>query len=173
MDTSSTRGQYEGIRDHFLTFAPIGGGETLDTILRRYVENDVTKMEPAGQARLWVNHPKDNPRYPFVVIRFLARAGDGRHQGEREEFDLEVMCVDRPRSQFWRLQGIADVCDQAMLRWADASDPAGGFLGSKSRVRQTVPQAPAGSPADREVVQELIRYQIISWPRFLNKYKAA
>lgn len=174
MDTSSTRGQYEGLRDHFLTFVRDGGGDTLDTILRRYVDNGVTKMAPAGQARLYVNHPDDGAKYPFVVIRFLPRRTSGLHNSEREEFDLEAMCVHRPRSRFWELMEIGDICDQAMLRMADPSDPAGGFIGSKDgRLRQTVPQPPAGSPADREVIQELIRYPIISWPRFLNRYKAA
>jgi hypothetical protein len=172
-DTSTTKGVYEAVRQRLLTFAPIGGGETADTILRRYVENGVTKMAPAGQARLYVFGPDDGAKYPFAYIRFLPRTTSMEHKGEREEFDVEVTCVHRPRSKFWELQALADLFDQAMLRWADPSDPAGGFLGARGRIRDTIPQPPAGSPADREVVQERIRYQIISWPHFLNRYQAA
>lgn len=172
IDTSTTQGIYDAVRARLLTFVRISGGSTLDTLLRALPTNPVT-YSAAGTARLYVGGPPDTLVYPYGMIMLGPRVGDGEHHGEREATELEVIFVHRPRSKFWELQVLADIADQAMLRWSDASDPLGGFLGSKGRVRQTIPQAPIGSPADRDVVQEMIRYPIISWPHFLNQYHTA
>jgi hypothetical protein len=166
MATTSTGAMYETVRTRLLTFVPVGFPDTLDTLLRRYVDaNGVTQLAPIGKARLHPHYPSDTPVYPFGVLNFLPRFTDGAHHEEREAFDLELIFVHKPKSLFWELQALGDIADQAMKKWANT---AGGFIGAKGRVRQTIPRPPAGSPADRDVIQELIRYPIIAWPQFLT-----
>lgn len=169
MATTSTKAMYAAIRNRLLTFAPMGGGATLDTRLRALRTTPVT-YAAVGKARLYAQDPPENAVHPFGVIRLLPRTADGAHHEQREFFDCELQFVDRPFDYYWELQDLADLADQAMLRWADAS---GGFIGCKGRIRQTVPRAPIGSPADRETVQELIRYSLIAWPSYITQYNAA
>ena len=156
MSTDSSDNLHTQIRNQLLTFAPRGGGATLNTQLGGVATND---------GRLYKSQAPDTVLYPFGVMRLINRHTGGEYNGERESFDVEIMLFGRPRSQGKTIEDMADVFDQAMLRYRDGSS---GILFSRSRQRDTVPQ-PMDS-ADREVVQIRLAYSGKAWPLFLTKY---
>lgn len=156
MTTTSSDLMHSQIRDQVLTFAPKGGGATLNTTLGGTGTND---------GRLYKSQAPDTVLYPFAVMRLINRLSGGEYNGDREAFDVEIMLFGRPRSQGKTIEDAADVFDQALLRYRDSGS---GLVFSRSRQRDTMP-APV-DPADREVVQIRLAYQCKAWPLYLTKY---
>ena len=156
-DTTSTDNLFTQLRTRLLTFAPLAGA-TLMTRLGGTTLNN---------SRLWKDAPPDSALYPFGVMRIINRISEGRYNGEREQFDLEVILYGRPRSQAVSVEDAADVCDQAMLRYADG---ASGLTFSRERQRDSLPDL--ADPADREVVQVRLVYSAVVWPRMLTQYSS-
>ena len=149
MSTTSTRNMIADLRSQLLNFAP-ASGDSLNTSL---------------SGRLYTVQAPDDPDYPYAVVRLLPRrqtVGDG---GYRETFEIEVQIFDRPRSQQWRAEGIADVATQAFLQWDLRSS---GLLFSGHVRRITMPPAP--DPMDRELVQITLFVPVVAWPVMLTQY---
>jgi hypothetical protein len=156
ISTLTTKGIVAAFRARLLNFVPIGGGATLNTRLG---------------GRLYKDRPADNAPFPYGIVTVGPRVSDGMHHGEREAFDVELQIWHSPRSDMeWVAEELADIADQAMLRWRDAS---GGAIACVGRLRQTVPIAPIGSPVDRENIQIIIRFEMRAWPQLLTQYAAA
>jgi hypothetical protein len=156
VSTDSSDNLHTQIRNQLLTFAPKGGGPTLNTQLGGSATNE---------GRLYKSQAPDTVLYPFGVMRMINRLTSGEYNGERESFDLEIMLFGRPRTQGKTIEDAADVFDQAMLRYRDGSS---GIIFSRSRQRDTMPQPV--DPADREVVQIRLAYACKTWPLYLTKY---
>lgn len=149
MSTTSTQGMMQDLRSRLLTFQP-ASGDTLNTSLG---------------GRLYTVQAPDNAEYPYAVIRLVDRRQTDGYGGLRETFDVELSIVDRPRTQQWRAEGIADVAEQAFRDWDLATS---GILFSRHVRRLTLPPAP--SPMDRELVQIVLFVPIVAWPVMLTQY---
>jgi hypothetical protein len=158
MDTTSLAAVYKGLRAHLLTFAPLGGGPTLADLLGT--------LPGAGAAgKLYAGAPQEGVTYPYGVLRFAGLSGHGAHRGNRRQGDLETMLYHRPRSMALALEDAADVYEQAMREFADAT---GGLVFSRAQHRDTVP--PFQDPADRELVMVRLVHDVVIWPQFLTQY---
>jgi hypothetical protein len=149
-DTSTTPGIEDALRTRLLDFEPLDGRATLRTRL-------------AG--RLYVNAAPDKAAYPYGVLRLKNRRSDRSMPG-RELAELEVMLFGRPRTQGPEVEAAADLCDQAMLEYLDATH---GLLGALAGLRNTMP--PFATPADADVVQVVLTYTLILWPVFRTQYR--
>jgi hypothetical protein len=156
MTTTSTDNLHTQIRNQLLTFVPKAGGQTLNQRLGGTGSND---------GRLYKSQAPDTVVYPFGVMRLINQLTLGEYGSEREAMDLEIMLFGRPRSQGLTIEDIADLCDQAMLRYVDSSS---GLVFSRSRQRDTMPQPV--DPADREVVQIRLAYPLKVWPQYLTQW---
>ncbi len=149
MTTASTQSMMTDLRNRLLTFAPMSGS-TLQTSLG---------------GRLYVVQAPDDVTYPYAVMRLVDRRQTDGYGGFRESFEIELMVFDRPRSQQWRAEGIADVATQAFLGWDLASS---GLMFSRHVRRVVMPPAP--SPMDRELVQIVLFVPVVAWPVMLSQY---
>jgi hypothetical protein len=155
MTTLSTDGLFTQLRTHVLSYIPLTG----TTLMQRLGTGTL------ASSRLWKDAPPDTAAYPYGVMRLLNQLTSGEYNGERERIDFEIMLFARPRAQAVALEDMADLIDQAMLRYRDASS---GLSFSRSRQRDTLP--PPTSPADREVVQIRLVYPLVVWPRYLTQW---
>jgi hypothetical protein len=155
VSTASTDLLFTQLRNRLLSFAPMGGGATLNTRLGGVA---------AGSGRLWKDAVPDTAAYPFGVMRILNRVSEN----ERERFDLEVVLYGRPRSQAVAIEDAADVADGALLNYRD---PTSGLMHTHVRQRDTLP--PPVDPADREIVQVRLVYTFHAYPILLSQYVTA
>jgi len=153
MSTFSTESILRAIRQRALTFSALGGS-TVATLLG---------------SRWYQVQPPDTVTYPYVTMTVLDRVKTGEYNGRREEWQVELQFVGRPRSALNALERIADVVDEAFLAWAD---PSSGLIFTRGeRSRTQLP--PFELPADREVCRVRSVFTFIIWPRFLTRYDVA
>ncbi|KKW05435.1 MAG: hypothetical protein UY40_C0020G0012 [candidate division CPR1 bacterium GW2011_GWC1_49_13] len=150
MSTTSTTNIYRTLRTRLLSFTPAAGA---------------TLASRLGN-RLFVAQAPDDATYPYGVMT-LSLSTEGAYNGDREQGIFEVTLYDRPRSRQEALEDIADICDGALLRYADASS---GLLFSRDRARASLPPAPP--PLDREVCAVRLAYSIVVWPEALTQYNS-
>lgn len=129
----------------------------------------LTHQTPAGDTladtladRLYLDQAPDTVTFPYGVLRFQNRQ---RVQNMRIRGDLELMLFDRPRSKAAALGASADIAEEALLGWRDASD---GLVWSDDCQRDVMPTFDA--PADHEVVQLRLLFEIVAYPRLLTQY---
>ena len=149
MTTTSTQAMVADLRTHLLTFQPMSG----------------TTLQARLNGRLYVVQAPDSVTYPYAVMRLVDRRATDGYGGYRQTFEVELQIFDRPRSQQWRAEGIADVAEQAFLGWDLASS---GLLFSRHVRRVTMPPAP--EPMDRELVQITVFVPVVAWPVMLTQY---
>ena len=153
MSAATTEALYKALRTQILDFVA-EGSPTPDTL--------ATSL--TGQGIYAVQGP-DEVTYPYGVMRLQNRRTSGEYNGERETVDLELLLFHRPRNEQYPLEGLADIADEAMLRYVDNS---AGLVFSRERQRDTLP---AGTgPADREVVAIRCLYPLTIWPQYLTQY---
>lgn len=106
--------------------------------------------------RCWVLQAPDNPTFPYVTLRLMARRGDPTAHSLIERFTLEVDCWNRPRSQasVFALQSIADQVEVALVDYLEPTAPLGITARTK---RESIFYASA--PADRDVVREQLWFE--------------
>jgi len=148
--SASTTALLVTIRTRLLSFVPMGGGSTLATLLG---------------SRLYESQAPETATFPYGVFRLTNRLETDGFAGMRESADLEVMFFDRPRSRAEALDLIADVADQALLSWAQATD---GITFARFRLRDTLPPAP--EPMDRELVVIRQVFPVVLWPTYRTQY---
>jgi hypothetical protein len=151
MTTTSTANLWRQMRVRLLTYVPRSGA-TLRTRI--------------GDRLYYVQAP-DNAAWPHGIAT-LRLPNDGAYNGERLEGELEVLLYDRPRSKQEALEDMADIADQAMLRYADGTS---GLVFSRERRRDTLPANLP--PADREVCGIRLVYQLVVWPLFLTQHASS
>lgn len=148
----SERWLVQQLRARALTFTALGGDRLQDLI---------------GD-RLYLAQAADHAVYPYVVLglQHVATFTDG---GYRQLWSVEWLVLHRDRGQYWEASWIADVLEQAFLRWRVATSTALVLAQSQQAQRATLPPAPA--PMDRELVQ--VRYVVpcIVWPAHLTPYE--
>lgn len=157
MSTDSTSDLENAIRTRLLTFSPLAGLPLADVL-------GTTVSGAGSDGKLFWDAAPDNAGPRWGVLQLKNRRSDGDGQ-EKELAELELMLFARPRSQKATLEQCADLCDQAMLRYVDATS---GVIGCWSRLRSTLP--PFVSPADTEVVQIRCVYTLVLWPAYLCQY---
>lgn len=147
MSTDSTANIWRQFRTRLLTYTPLSGA---------------TVGSRLGDRLYFVQAPDDAP-WPHAIGRLTMRPqGD---YGDRLAGELEIQLYDRPRAKAEALEDMADVCDQAMLRYADA---ASGLTFATDRLRDTLPANLP--PADREVCAIRLVYSFVVWPVFLTRH---
>lgn len=157
MPTLTTKQMIAVMRARLLSLVPLAGGATLNTRLG---------------GRLYKDRPADNAPFPYAILTVLPRSSDGQYHGERESFEIELQIWHSPRSDVeWDAEELADIADQAMLRWRYTDGL--GALACVGRIRQSVPPAPADAPTNRENFQIIIRYEMRAWPQLLSQYHDA
>ena len=149
MTTASTQGVYQLVQDRVLNFAPLSG-DTLNTRIG---------------GRLYTVQGPDVLVYPYVVMRWMAPAATDGYNGLRKSGEFEFQVLDRPRAQYWRAEGIADVIEQCFLDWGSA---VSGLSFARHIRRVELPPAP--SPMDREIVNIGVYVPVVSWPVMLSQY---
>lgn len=150
----STQELIQTIRARLLDFAPASG-----STLR-------VELGGGASARLYTDGAPDGTTYPYAVLRLADHRQTDGYGGFRKTVELEVQVYDRPRSQVWRAQRIADVIEQALLLWETAAD---GLVFSR-HVRRVGPLPPAPDPMDRELVQIAVFAPVVVWPVMLSQY---
>jgi hypothetical protein len=153
MSTTSTQGMMQDLRSRLLNFEP-RSGDTLNTSLggRLYTTQAPDKLP-------------DQP-YPYAVVRLMDRQQTVGDQGFRTRGEIEVQIFDRPRSQQWRAEAIADVVQQAFLHW----DLKTSGLMFAQHSRRVGPLPPAPAPMDRELVHIAVYVPIVAWPVMFTQY---
>lgn len=158
MSTASWNAIDDLVGAQFLTFAPRGGGSTLDALLT---------------GGLWVTQGPDDlgqtvAGYPYGVLRRAPGPGSGGDDGDlRQVVNYELQIYARPRTALAACESAADVADEAMLKWV-YSDADGGLIYSTTRRRDTMPPFPV--PADRELCCVRLLYELHVWPALLEQY---
>jgi hypothetical protein len=149
MSTTSTQAMTTDLRNRLLNFAPETGA-TLNSRLG---------------GRLYVSQAPDEVDYPYAVIRLVDRRQTDGYAGMRESFEIELAIFDRPRGKQWQAEAIADVAQQAFLKWEVYSS---GLMFSRHTRRVTMPVAP--SPMDRELVHLVLFVPVVAWPVMFTQY---
>ena len=149
MSTTSTQGMMQDLRSRLLTFQPASG----------------LRLNQVLGDRLYTGSAPDTVQYPYAVFRLVDRRQTDGYTGFRATAEIELSIFDRPRSQMWRAEGIADVAEQAFLGWDLRTS---GVLFSRHVRRLTMPVAPI--PMDRELVQIMVFVPIVAWPVMLTQY---
>jgi hypothetical protein len=141
------------VRTRMLDYTP-PAGSTLRTLLGG-----------GEDARLYTHETPadDEPTYPYAVVRIASRPQTDGYGGLRSVAGIEVQVFDRPRSQLWRAEGIADRIEQSMLGWAMADTPSIVF--ARHVRRMTLPPAP--SPMDRDLIVITLTVPVVVWPDYL------
>lgn len=130
-----------------------------------------TYLGSGASARLYGIRPPDTVDWSAGVIgiyRLMNRLADGADRGLRETVDVELLLMARPLTQSLAVERAADVADQAMLNWADATQ---GLVFCRRRQRDTL--VPDSVPMDTEVVTVRCVYPLVVWPQFLVQYAVA
>jgi hypothetical protein len=151
MTTTSTANVWRQVRSRILTYQPPTG----------------TTLQARLVGRLYHVQAPDDAPWPHAIGVLRLRT-DGAYNGDRKEGELEVTLYDRPRSRAEALEDMADVVDQAMLRYADGSN---GLVFSREGRRDTLPAFLA--PADREVCAIRLVYQLVVWPVYLTQHASS
>lgn len=151
MATTSTAAAIQQLRTRLLTFAPMGGGATLNTRLG---------------GRLYIGRAPDNtPSFPYGVMRLINQRQPGAYNGDKEEADLELMIYGNTVAQAQALEDAADVADQALLRYKDATS---GLIFGRERLRDSV--SGTGDPVLAAFLAVRCLYPVSIWPIFLTQY---
>lgn len=151
MTTLSTVTLIKQLRAALLT-VPDAEGRTLGTTLGT-----------VATGRLWLGNGPDNASYPHGTLRLYSQRYDAG--GARLEATLEVMLFHRPRAKLSTLEGLADLAIGALLQYADGSS---GLLRAQPRQRDTLPVVE--EPADAEVCQIRLLFDVIAFPQQLTQY---
>ncbi len=148
MTTTSTEALTQQLRTRLLTYQPPAAAATLTARIG---------------GRLYIDWPPDRAVFPYGIMRLMNGDRDGAYNGERMTAEMEVQLYSNTRVNAVALEGMADVCDMAMLKYVDAGS---GLVFSRQGRRDTLP--PPSDPADREVVTIRLVYPLRVWPLFLH-----
>ncbi len=112
---------------------------------------------------LWRNRAPDNRAFPYGTLRMNTRRTPG-YSGRRLDGKVEILLYGRPSSQLDDISDAADLCEQALLDYVNASP--GGLLFTADVQRDELP--PAGDPVDSETCTVRIIFTLAIWPAYLT-----
>jgi hypothetical protein len=150
MATTSTAALIQQVRTKLLNFAPAGGGQTLTTRLG---------------GRLYIGQAPENPAFPHGVMRFINTVKGGAYNGDRVSGDIELMLYGNTVAQAQSLEDAADVAEQALLRYKDAT---GGLVFSRESIRDSV--SPPSDPAMAAFISVRCLFAVKAWPTYITQY---
>lgn len=150
MTTTSQSAVIETIRARLLSYT--FGGTDINTLT-------------AG--RVYIDWPPDNAPFPCAVMRI---ANWQRHPdfSVARMFTVEIMVYGRGRNaaNARTVKQIADLCEQALETFMEASADLGLTWGDDHIERETVP--PPTEEFDREVMAERLAASGVCYPRYLT-----
>jgi hypothetical protein len=149
---NSTQALVSAVRTQLLDYQPPSPGTTLRA-----------RLGGGTSARCYTVEAPPDAAYPYVVLRIASRPQTPGFGGWRSVAEFEVQVWDRPRTEQWRAEGIADLIEQAALHWAVMGS---GLAFSQHVRRVTLPPAPA--PMDRELVGITLFLPVVVWPAYLT-----
>lgn len=141
----------QAIRTRLLTFTPVDGSPTLATALG---------------SRLYIDEAPDSITAPYAVLHLAQSAtGDEGDSGFRREATLTLSLYGRNSAQRATLKLCADVAQQALWKWLDASTGAAFMTGSGTEWLPPDPNA-----ADRELITAIVKATLYWYPDSLTQY---
>jgi hypothetical protein len=155
----STNDVYAAIIAAFLSYVPSGNNS----------EMPATPLSDSSYlgGRVWVTQAKDNPTFPYALVRLGHRQRDLGTHGLMETAELEIKVFNRPRTTAaqQQLQLIGDQIEAALTDWTSS---AGGGLIKVFGKQQRDTIFYSQSPADRDVVLEFLTFAV-----YLGNYALA
>ncbi len=145
--TRSTNEIIETMRSALLDFENVDGGSLKDFL----GENLYRRAAPADTA------------FPYGTLRWSARRTPG-YSGLRLTGKLELQLYGRSSAQMEDISDAADLCEQAMLEYVNAS--VGGLIFTSDVQRDELPEA--GPPVDSETCAIRIAFSLAIWPAYLT-----
>lgn len=150
MATTSTAAVIQQVRSRLLAFVPASG----------------TTLSVKLGGKLYIGKAPDNATvFPYGVMRLINQRQPGAYNGDREEADVEFLVYGNTMAQAQAIEDAADVADQALLRYKDASS---GLVFARSRLRDSV--SPSEDPAVGQFLAVRCLYSVSIWPIFLTQY---
>jgi len=153
MATTSTVAVLTAVQVRLMQFQPLDGSDPINRRLSGGL-NLMTVPDSASE--------------PYGALRLVNRVRSNRYQMERVACECECLWFHAPRSKARELEAIADVAEQAMTRWKDAS---GGAVVCTADRRDTLPPVQTVEDAERVKVRQL--FSLVIWPSYLTQYASA
>ena len=152
MSAATSRALYQTLTDQILDFVGLGTPtpDTLRTTLG---------------GRFYLGVAPDSPTVPYGIVRLVNAQTRADYQGDCQNVDLEILLYHRPRSKALDLEDIADLVDQALLRYLSNVE---GIIFARERFRDTLPVGVP--PAERDVCGIRLLFSLIVWPAWLTQY---
>ena len=148
------------LRNRLLTFARLGGADSLNDLLGGTEDGSGT------DGKLYREKAPDSVSGPYGVMTLRNRRADSENP-EAELAELEVQFYVRNWANRSTLNDAADAADEAMRDYRAVSDEA-GVIACWARKRSAM--GPAREPADSDLVQILCVYTLRLWPANLIQY---
>lgn len=139
--------------------------DTMRLALLDFENVDGVKLRDTLGDSLYRNRSPDNLAFPYGTMRMNTRRTPG-YSGRRLDGKIEVLLYGRPSSQIDLISDCADLCEQAMLDYVNAS-PLQGLLFTADVQRDELP--PAGDPVDSETVTIRLLFTLAIWPAYLTR----
>jgi hypothetical protein len=130
-------------------------------------ESNVSLRDIIGE-NLWRNRAPDNQTFPYGTMKLTTRRTSG-YSGRRLDGRLEVMLYGRPSSELEVISDAADLCEQAMLDYVNAS-PGQGLIFTANVQRDELPQG--SGDVDSETCTTRIIFTLAIWPAYLTSLTA-
>lgn len=124
----------------------------------------VTSIASLIGTKLYNDAPPQAAVFPYVVLRIMNSITSEFGSGDRLDFDIEVMIFARPYSAAQTAHKVADLIEEAFLRYTVGTTADGGIY-IHSRTRDSLP--PGTGETDREVVQIRLVFSAFTWPLYL------
>lgn len=132
--------------------------------LLNYVGSNGTTMGSVLSGTLYVGSPPDGAEFPYATMRLINAGTSGVTDGAKVVGALEIIFVAFPhnRTAQRQVEVLADLADQAMLRYRSHLDSGVGLVYSRERLnRDTLPVTAANAAMVR------CMYKIDWWPQYL------
>lgn len=159
MSTATTLAVLREIRSRLLTFAPMGGGATLATLLGS------TASGSGSDGKLFLNQAPDSISGFWAVLRLVDLPQQGFDGGFLLKGQAELILYGRPRRLQSDVERMADLVVEAWLSWMYTA--SGHISAMDITSRFTIDYE---APADRELVAVRLLLPFRCAPTFLTQY---
>ena len=152
MTVLSSNDLYAALIGRILDYVPSGANAEMPAVSLR---------TGALGSRCWVLQAPDSPTFPYVTLRIASRRPKGDY-GLVQGFAVEIDVWNRPRDKA-HAQAVQAIADQIEAALAEYAEPTTGAFVTGVELRDTIFYA--SSPADRDVLREMMRFSgILSVP---------
>ena len=132
--------------------------------LLTYVGSNGTTIGSILSGTLYIGSAPEGAEFPYGVMRFINAGTSGETDGAKVVGALEVTFVAFPHNRAAQraVETLADLADQAMLRYRSHLDSGVGLVYSRYRInRDTLPVSAANAAMTRSM------FAINYWPEYL------